>query len=259
MNRNIPVVILCGGMGTRLSEYTELRPKPLVEIGGKPILWHIMKHYSQYGFNEFILALGYKGELIKRYFMDFYSLNQDFTVSINDGKVQSISQNHCEPWKVHLIDTGQTTLTGGRIKRLASMINKEYFLMTYGDGVSDVNFESLLAFHQDHKGLVTLTAVRPPARFGALEFEGDQIRHFKEKSTLHEGWINGGFFVINSEALSYIKDDVMWEHAPMETLAKEGELYAYKHEGFWQCMDTARDLKYLENVWQTGKAPWKTW
>jgi len=257
--KNIPVVILCGGMGTRLAEYTEVRPKPLVEVGGKPILWHIMKHYSRYGFNEFILALGYKGEQIKRYFLDFYSLNQDFTVSLNDGDIRSINQNHCDPWKVHLIDTGQTTMTGGRLKRLASMINKGAFMMTYGDGVSDVNLDALLKFHQKNKGLVTLTAVRPPARFGALEFEGNQIRHFKEKSTLHESWINGGFFVINSEALNYIKEDVMWEHAPMEKLAGEGELYAYKHEGFWQCMDTARDLKYLEDVWQTGKAPWKTW
>ena len=258
-NKNIPVVILCGGMGTRLVEYTEVRPKPLVEVGGRPILWHIMKLYSQYGLNEFILALGYKGEQIKRYFLDFNSLNQDFTVSLNDGAIHSINQNHCDPWKVHLIDTGQTTLTGGRLKRLASMINQETFMMTYGDGVSNVNLDTLLKFHQSNKGLVTLTAVRPPARFGALEFEGNQIRHFKEKSTLHEGWINGGFFVINSKALHYIKEEVMWEHAPMEKLAEEGELYAYKHEGFWQCMDTARDLKYLEDVWQTGKAPWKTW
>ena len=258
-DKNIPVVILCGGLGTRLAEYTEVRPKPLVEVGGKPILWHIMKHYSRYGFNEFILALGYKGEQIKRYFLDFYSLNQDFCVTLDDGAVQSINQNHTDPWKVHLIDTGQNTFTGGRLKRLASIINQEYFMMTYGDGVSNVNLDTLLKFHTDNKGMVTLTAVRPPARFGALEFEGDQIRHFKEKSTLHEGWINGGFFVIKLETLNYIKEDVMWEHAPMEKLAREGELYAYKHEGFWQCMDTARDLKYLEDVWQTGKAPWKTW
>jgi len=258
-NKNIPVVILCGGMGTRLAEYTEVRPKPLVEVGGKPILWHIMKHYSQYGFNEFILALGYKGEQIKRYFLDFYSLNQDVTVSLDDGAIQSISHNHCEPWKVHLIDTGQNTLTGGRLKRLASMINKRTFMMTYGDGVSNVNLDALLKFHQKNKGLVTLTAVRPPARFGALEFEGNQIRHFKEKSILHESWINGGFFVINSEALNYIKEDVMWEHAPMEKLAEAGELYAYKHEGFWQCMDTARDLKHLETLWESGQPFWKIW
>ena len=260
-NKQIPVVILCGGMGTRLVEYTEVRPKPLVEVGGRPILWHIMKHYSRYGFNEFILALGYKGEQIKRYFLDFNSLNQDFTVSLNDGAIRSINQNNCDPWKVHLVDTGQTTLTGGRLKRLASMINQETFMMTYGDGVSDVNLDKLLKYHQENKGLVTLTAVRPPARFGALEFEGNKIRHFKEKSTLHEGWINGGFFVIQSEALNHIREDedVMWEHAPMETMAAEGKLCGYQHEGFWQCMDTARDLKYLEEVWQTSKAPWKTW
>lgn len=258
-NKNIPVVILCGGRGTRLAEYTEVRPKPLVEVGGKPILWHIMKHYSQYGFNEFVLALGYKGEQIKRYFLDLHTLSQDFTVSLNNGAVQSINPNHTEAWKVHLIETGQTTMTGGRLKRLASMINKRTFMMTYGDGVSNVNLDRLLKFHQSNKGLVTLTAVRPPARFGALEFEGNQIRHFKEKSTLHEGWINGGFFVINSEALGYIKDDVMWEHTPMEKLAEDGHLYAYKHQGFWQCVDAARDLKYLEDLWLSGKIPWKTW
>jgi glucose-1-phosphate cytidylyltransferase len=256
---SIPVVILCGGMGTRLAEYTEVRPKPLVEVGGRPILWHIMKHYSHYGFHEFYLALGYKGELIKKYFLDFYTLNKDFSVSLENGQVRTLRENDVDPWKIHLIDTGQNTLTGGRLKKLAPLIGKGTFMMTYGDGVSNVNLDGLVSFHQDQKALVTLTAVRPPARFGALEFEGNQIRHFKEKSTLHEGWINGGFFVINSEALNYIKDDVMWEHAPMEKLAEEGELYAYKHEGFWQCMDTARDLKYLEDVWQTGKAPWKTW
>ena len=258
-DKSIPVVILCGGMGTRLAEQTEVRPKPLVEVGCRPILWHIMKHYSRYGFNEFILALGYKGEQIKRYFLDFNSLNQDFSVSLHDGTVRSINQNHCEPWQVHLIDTGQATLTGNRLQHLGSLINQETFLMTYGDGVSNVDLDALLKFHRKNRGLVTLTAVRPPARFGALEFAGNQIRHFKEKSTLHEGWINGGYFVIQKAALSYIQGDVMWEHAPMEKLAETGELYAYKHEGFWQCMDTARDLKYLEDVWQTGQAPWKTW
>ena len=256
---SIPVVILCGGLGTRLVEYTEVSPKPLVEVGGKPILWHIMKHYARHGFTEFFLALGYKGEQIKRYFLDFYSLNQDFTVTLHDGAVRSIDYKYCDPWKVHLVDTGQTTMTGGRLKHLASLINHETFMMTYGDGVSDVDLDALLKFHQSNKGLVTLTAVRPPARFGALEFEGNQIRHFKEKSFLHEGWINGGFFVIKSEALAYIKEDVMWEHDPMEKLAEAGELYAYKHEGFWQCMDTARDLRYLESLWNSGNAPWKTW
>jgi glucose-1-phosphate cytidylyltransferase len=255
----IPVVILCGGMGTRLSEQTEIRPKPLVEIGGKPILWHIMKHYGKYGFREFILALGYKGEMIKRYFRDFYSLGQDFTISLNDGKVDVLSHNNAEPWTVHLVDTGEKSLTGWRMKLLENLINKGTFMMTYGDGVSDVNLDKLLDFHYSHNGLATLSAVRPPARFGALEFEGDQIKHFKEKSVVHEGWINGGFFAIEPGSLNYIKDDVMWEHAPMEGLAKDGMLYAYKHDGFWQCMDTLRDLKYLESLWLEGTPPWMTW
>ncbi len=253
------VVILAGGMGTRISEESHLKPKPMIEIGERPILWHIMKHYSRYGFNEFIIALGYKGEMIKRYFADYYNLNHDFTVSLSDGSVERIGGNPCEPWKVHLVDTGQLTLTGGRLQRLASLISEDHFMMTYGDGVSDVNLNALLRFHQENRGLVTLTAVRPPARFGALEFEGNKISHFKEKSILHEGWINGGFFVINTKALSYIKEDVMWEHAPMENLAKDEELCAYKHEGFWQCMDTARDLQYLESLWKTNNAPWKSW
>lgn len=260
MRDKIPVVILCGGMGTRLAEQTEIRPKPLVEIGGRPILWHIMKHYSRYGFSEFVLALGYKGELIKRYFLDFHSLNRDFTVSLRDGQVHAIDQSDGEPWQVHLVDTGQATMTGGRMKRLEHLIGKGTFMMTYGDGVSDVNLDALVAFHRHHKNLVTLTAARPPARFGALEFEGVHIRHFKEKSTLHEGWINGGFFVIEPEALRYIEEDVLWEHAPMERLAEEGHLCAYQHEGFWQCMDTLRDLRYLQSLWDSDEgAPWKTW
>jgi len=259
MEKNIPVVILCGGQGTRLQEETAYKPKPLVEIGGRPVLWHIMQHYARYGFQEFYLALGYKGEMIKKYFLDFYALNQNFSVSLENGQVRTIQENGVESWQVHLIDTGQSTMTGGRLKKLAPLIGERTFLMTYGDGVSNINLEKLLTFHREQQALVTLTAVRPPARFGAIEFDGHRIRHFKEKSTVHEGWINGGFFVIQSEALNYIKEDVMWEHAPMEQLAEEGELYAYKHGGFWQCMDTTRDLKYLEDVWQTGEAPWKTW
>ena len=256
---NIPVVILCGGMGTRLTEQTEVRPKPLVEIGGRPILWHIMKHYSHYGFSEFVLALGYKGEQIKRYFLDFYALGRDFTVTLQDGQVYTLSHNGTEPWRVHLIDTGQGTLTGGRLKQLEPLIGTGTFMLTYGDGVGNVDLNKLLAFHRSHGGLVTLTAVRPPARFGALEFEGNRIRHFKEKSTLHEGWINGGFFVVEPQALQYIKEDVMWEHAPMEHLAEDGQLYAYQHEGFWQCMDTMRELKYLESLWESRDPPWKKW
>lgn len=260
MERNIPVIILCGGMGTRLREETEYKPKPMVEIGGRPILWHILKHYSHYGFNEFILALGYKGEQIKRYFLDFYTLSRDLMVSLNDGQVRTINRNDSEKWRTHLVDTGATTLTGGRLKQLKDLIGQTTFMLTYGDGVSDVDLDRLLAFHRSHGGLVTLTAVRPPARFGALEFDGQKrIRHFKEKSILHEGWINGGFFVVEPAALDYIEQDVMWEHAPMERLAEAGQLYAYQHEGFWQCMDTVRDLKYLESLWDSGQAPWKTW
>ncbi len=259
MVEGIPVVILCGGMGTRLAEQTEIRPKPMVEIGGQPILWHIMKHYSYYGFNEFILALGYKGEQIKRYFLEFYSLGRDFTVTLENGKVHTIKDNKVDPWRVHLVDTGQASLTGWRLKQLEPLTGKGTFMMTYGDGVSNVNLKKLLEFHRSQSGLVTLTAVRPPARFGALKFEGNRIRHFKEKSTLHEGWINGGFFVIEPKALSYIKEDVMWEHAPMECLAEEGQLYAYKHEGFWQCMDTLRELRYLESLWDSDAPPWKIW
>jgi glucose-1-phosphate cytidylyltransferase len=259
MKEHIPVVILCGGMGTRLVEYTEVQPKPMVEIGGRPILWHIMKHYSTYGFREFILALGYKGEVIKRYFLDFFSMNQDFTVSVQNGHIQTIRHREVEQWQVHLVDTGLSTLTGGRMQKIKHLIDSKTFMMTYGDGVSDINLDALLTFHKQHKHLVTLTAVRPPARFGALEFEGVQIHHFKEKSTLHEGWINGGFFVIEPEALQCIDGDVMWEHAPMENLAAQGKLCGYQHEGFWQCMDTARDLRYLESLWATEKPPWKVW
>jgi glucose-1-phosphate cytidylyltransferase len=254
----IPVVILCGGFGTRLSEQTEVRPKPLVEIGGRPILWHIMKHYARYGFTEFVLALGYKGDLIKRYFLDYHAVGRDLTISLVDGQVVPIN-NSVEPWTVHLVDTGEATLTGGRLRQLQPLVGNGTFMLTYGDGVGNVCLDQLLAFHRSRGGLATLTAVRPPARFGALEFDGDQIRHFKEKSTLHEGWINGGFFVVEPRALTYIKDDVMWEHAPMETLAAEGHLFAYRHEDFWQCMDTLRDLRYLEGLWDAGRAPWKTW
>lgn len=259
MKDRIPVVILCGGMGTRLVEYTEVRPKPMVEIGGRPILWHIMKHYSHYGFNEFILALGYKGEMIKRYFLDFFALNQDFSVSVKDGRIQTIDINESESWLVHLVDTGATALTGGRIIKLKQLIGAGTFMMTYGDGVSNINLHELLNFHREQRAMVTLSAVRPPARFGALEFDGQQIRHFKEKSILSESWINGGFFVIEPEALNYIKSDVMWEHDPLEKLSAEGNLYAYQHNGFWQCMDTLRDVKYLENLWEMGNAPWKIW
>jgi glucose-1-phosphate cytidylyltransferase len=257
-DERIPVVILCGGAGTRLAEQTEVRPKPLVEIGGRPILWHIMKHYSRYGFNEFVLALGYKGDQIKRYFLDYHAVGRDMTISLMDGRVAPLSGNS-EPWCVHLVDTGEATLTGGRLRQLQPLLGSGTFMLTYGDGVADVPLDDLLRFHRSRAGLVTVTAVRPPARFGALEFEGDRIRHFKEKSTLHEGWINGGFSVVDAAALRYVESDVMWEHAPMEALAADGQLFAYRHEGFWQCMDTLRDLRYLESLWDRGQAPWKCW
>jgi glucose-1-phosphate cytidylyltransferase len=256
---DIPVVILCGGQGTRIAEMSDTVPKPMVEIGGRPILWHIMKHYSFYGYKEFILALGYKGEQIKRYFLEFHSLHRDFTISLKDGEISTISDGDIEDWQVHLVDTGQETLTGGRIKKLEDIIAKRTFMMTYGDGVSNVNLDQLLRFHRKRKCLVTLTAVRSPARFGALEFEGDNITHFKEKSTLYEGWINGGFFVVEPQALDYIRGDVMWEHAPLEQLAMDNMMNAMKHEGFRQSMDTLRDLRYLESLWKSGNAPWKTW
>jgi len=257
--KTIPVVILCGGMGTRLAEITEIRPKPLVEIGGRPILWHIMKHYSHYGFNEFVLALGYKGEQIKRYFLDFVDINRDFSITLEDGQTFPINHNGREPWTVHLIDTGQGTMTGGRLKKLQLLIGKSTFMMTYGDGVSDVNLEELLNFHRRNKSMVTLTAVRSPARFGALEINGNYVQRFQEKAQLNEGWINGGFFVIEPEALDYIDGDVMWEQSPMEQLAEERKIHAYKHEGFWQCMDNIRDLRYLESIWESKNVPWKTW
>jgi glucose-1-phosphate cytidylyltransferase len=260
MNREeLPVVILCGGMGTRLGEATEVRPKPLVEIGDRPILWHIMKHYGRHGFRDFFLALGYKGDQIKRYFLDFPAMSRNFTVSLADGKVKNLQSEQPEPWRVNLVDTGLAPATASRLKQLRPYLERGTFLMTYGDGVSDVDLGRLLEFHRSHGGLVTLTAIRPPARFGALEFDGDRIRHFKEKSVLHEGWINGGFFVMEPGALDYIQGDVMWEHDPMERLAADGQLFAFRHEGFWQCMDTLRDLRYLESLWQAGNPPWKTW
>jgi glucose-1-phosphate cytidylyltransferase len=257
------VIILCGGMGTRLREETEYRPKPMVEIGGWPVLWHIMKGYAKNGFNEFVIALGYKGEVIKRFFVDYSLLNSNFTVRIGSGDV--MRQTHSgEDWTVHLSDTGLQTNTGGRIKRLKNTIGRETFMLTYGDGVSDVNIRDLVAFHRKHGKLATVTAVHPPARFGELVLSDNlndpRVIDFAEKPQVREGWINGGFFVLEPEVIDYIDgDDISWQSEPMERLARDGQLMAYRHDGFWQCMDTVRDVELLQTLWSRGTAPWKTW
>jgi glucose-1-phosphate cytidylyltransferase len=249
-------IILAGGLGTRLSEKTNDRPKPMVEIGGKPILWHILNGYSAYGFNEFIIALGYRGDVIKDYFLNFFSLNNDLTVDLSTGEVE-VHRGREPEWKIHLIDTGLNTQTGGRLKRLEKWIGNKTFMMTYGDGLADVHIPSLIQFHREHKKLATVTAVRPPARFGGIEFEGDRVRQFSEKPQSGEGWINGGFFVLEPEVLKYIDgDDFAWELQPLDRLAKAGELFSYQHRGFWQPMDTLREQKQLEALWQAGRAPW---
>jgi glucose-1-phosphate cytidylyltransferase len=259
----VKVGILAGGLGTRLAEETEIRPKPMIEIGGRPILWHIMKHYSHYGFKDFVIALGYKGEYIKRYFVD-YSLfhGRNLTVNLVDGQVTPVRNggDEHEDWTVELVETGHDTATGGRIKRLAPHLGDETFMLTWGDGVSDVNLGDLLAFHRSHGRLATVTAVRPTARFGRLDLDGDAVTKFSEKPQLEEGWINGAFFVLEPGVFEYVDgDDIQWEREPLERLAKDGELVAYRHHSFWQCMDTIRDKKLLESLWDSGDAPWRTW
>lgn len=253
------VAILAGGFGTRLEEKTAKKPKPMVEIGGRPILWHIMQHYSHHGFNDFMIALGYKSEVIKKYMLDYCSLNSNLSLNLRQGTVQRYGG--CAPdWNVDLIDTGLHTNTGGRIKRLAPYLGNETFMLTWGDGVSDINLHDLLAFHKSHGKLATMTAVRPPARFGHLDLDGDQITEFSEKPQTREGWINGAFFVLEPGIFDYIDgDETQWEKAPLERLAKDGQLMAYKYDGFWQCMDTLRDKRRLEGLWASGNAPWKTW
>lgn len=252
------VVILAGGFGTRLSEYTESIPKPMVTIGGKPILWHIMNRYASYGHKEFILALGYKADAVKNYFLSMRSVNSDFTVDMNSGEL-AIHDNSSIDWKITLIDTGLETMTGGRVKRLQKYVGSETFMLTYGDGLSNVNFDELLKFHHDHKKLVTVSAVRPIARFGELAIEDHLVTSFQEKPQVTRGWINGGFFVCQPELFSYIDDDTtILEREPLENLSKEKELVAYKHNGFWQCMDTKRDKDLLEELWQKENTPWVT-
>ncbi len=253
------VAILAGGAGTRLAEETEVKPKPMVEIGGMPILLHIMKHYAHYGLSEFAIALGYKGEYIKKYFVDYSSLDGDLKVDLKTGRVDARGGERPN-WQVDLVDTGAATLTGGRIKRLAPLIGNETFMLTWGDGVSDVNIKDLLAFHRAHGKLATMTAVRPPARYGHIEFDGNQVLEFTEKPQTAEGWINGAFFVLEPQVFDYIEgDQTMWEHAPLEGLARDGQLMAYKHEAFWQCMDTLRDKTVLQRLWDSGNPPWKSW
>ncbi len=253
------VAILAGGVGTRLAEETDIKPKPMVEIGGRPILWHIMMHYAYYDFKHFVIALGYKGEVIKKYMVDYCHLNSNLTVSLKDGQV-TVHDGYKPDWTVELIDTGIETMTGGRIKRLAPYLGNETFFLTWGDGVSDVNLRDLLRFHKSHGKLVTLTAVRPPARFGHLQLDGDQVVEFSEKPQTKEGWINGAFFVCEPQVFDYIDGDhTQWEREPLERLAQEGQLMAYRHTSFWQCMDTLRDKRLLESLWQKGNAPWKIW
>jgi glucose-1-phosphate cytidylyltransferase len=255
------VAILAGGLGSRLAEETGEKPKPMVEIGGKPILWHIIKQFSHAGFDDFVVALGYKGEYVKRWMVDSASLTSDLTVDMRTGGVGAHGDRERDDWRVSLVDTGQTTGTGGRIKQLGKHLGTGTFMLTWGDGVSDVDLQKLLAFHRAHGKLATLTAVRPPARFGHLEIsDEDQITEFSEKPQTGEGWINGAFFVLEPEVLNYIDGDhTMFEKEPLERLAKDGQLMAYRHDGFWQCMDTIRDRKYLEKLWETEAAPWKVW
>ena len=253
------VAILAGGKGSRLAEETEVRPKAMVEIAGRPIVWHIMKHYAHYGFTEFVLALGYKGEMIKRYMVDYCSLNSNLTVNLSTGEVKM--NGGCRPnWIIDLVDTGIPTMTGGRIKRLAPYLGNETFMLTWCDGLSDIDLRELLAFHRSHGKLATLTAVRPPARYGHLVFEGDRVTEFSEKPQIGEGWINGAFFVLEPGVLDYIDgDETMWEREPLERLARDGQLTAYRHTSFWQCMDTLREKFILETLWEGGQAPWKVW
>ena len=249
------VVILAGGKGTRLSEYTETIPKPMVNIGNHPILWHIMQIYAYYGFKDFVIGLGYKSELIKDYFLKFKSLNSDFTVDLSSGDIE-IHQNKSLDWKVTLVDTGLETMTGGRLKRLRKYLNENTFMLTYGDGLANINIKSLLEYHNKHKKMVTMTAVRPPARFGELELNSDLVKSFKEKPQLNDGWINGGFFIMEKEFIDFIKEDTqMLEREPIEEITKINQLMAYKHEGFWQCMDNKRDLEKLKYLWKTNP-PW---
>lgn len=253
------VVILAGGLGTRMAEETGVRPKPMVEIGGRPILWHIMKTYSSHGLNDFIVCLGYKGFLIKEYFANYFLHMSDITFDVEKNSME-VHQKHAEPWRVTLVDTGEMTQTGGRLRRVREYIGESDFCFTYGDGVSNVDIRKLITFHKEQKTLATLTATQPPGRFGALDMAGRRITSFQEKPQGDGSWINGGYFVLSPKVLDYIEsDDTAWEREPMERLAREGQFSAYIHSGFWQPMDTLRDKNLLESLWQSGNAPWKVW
>jgi len=255
----VKVIILAGGMGTRLAELTDVTPKPMVEVGRKPLLWHIMKIYSAHQFDEFFVALGFKGEVIKDYFLNFHLRYSNFSIRTRDGYIDSDGRRG-EDWTVRLVDTGLNTETGGRIKRFAPWIGNEPFMMTYGDGVANVNIKDLVAFHRSHGKLATVTAVRPPSRFGELSLVGDQVEAFVEKPQIGAGWINGGFFVFEAGALEYIEgDDTVFERGPLARLAEDGQLVAYRHDGFWQGVDTLRDIRLLQQLWDQGNAPWKVW
>jgi glucose-1-phosphate cytidylyltransferase len=253
------VVILAGGMGSRLQEQTSVRPKPMVEIGHRPMLWHIMKIYATHGFREFVLALGYKADMVREYFFDFHRLHRNVSIDLKDGSA-IFHDDACDDWRVHLVDTGLDTETGGRLRRLRPWIGGQPFMMTYGDGVANLDIAKLVAFHQAHGRLATVTAVRPPSRFGGLRLDGDRVAEFEEKPQIGEGWINGGFFVLSPDVLDLIPDDhTLWERGPLERLAATSQLMAYRHEGFWQPMDTLRDVTNLERLWSSGEAPWKVW
>ena len=252
------LVILAGGAGTRISEETQVKPKPMIEVGGKPILWHIMKVYAAHGVTDFVVCLGYKGYLIKEYFANYFLHTSDVTFDLAKNAMQ-VHQRSAEPWRVTLIDTGEAAMTGGRLKRAAPYLSED-FCFTYGDGLSNVDIRELIAFHKASGGLATLTAVQPPGRFGALNLSGDKVSNFQEKPAGDGGWVNGGFFVLSPKVLDYIAgDSVAWEQEPLERLAREGKLAAYRHTGFWFALDTLRDKNHLEELWQSGQAPWKNW
>ncbi len=253
------VVILAGGFGTRLSEYTDIRPKPMVEIGGYPILWHIMKIYAYYGFNDFVIALGYKGQVIKNYFLNYQALNSDFSIDLEKGSIKYLN-GHQDNWKVTLIDTGSETMTGGRVSRLSNIIGDDTFMLTYGDGVADINISQLVEFHKNHGKVATVTAVNPKGRYGELQINQNCVEKFIEKPRFKNSWINGGFFVFQPEFLDMIEEDsTILEREPLERVVEMGELMTFEHKGFWQCMDTLRDRNYLDQLWEQSAAKWKVW